>query len=290
MNKLSPYNHYLDFPRYIRLFKKPNFSFRVKPRVNNNIFPESGLIQFSQAIPEELCNRALEEYDQFEILLKNSKCSLYDENGRNYRIANLHLESPALREIGGKQEFHDVASNFFGAKSMIYTSLSFKYGTQQKPHIDTPFFWTRPFNLFVGVWVALEDINLDAGPLIYYPGSQNYYSSEEELGAVFEEANRDVQLMFDLMTEKIQNKIRPVQVIIKKGDVVCWHPGLLHGGMKAINSRMTRRSAVFHFTPFGVNVRDHNVFPNNFLNYPTYGVINDEYGVYCRVGKPAIMI
>lgn len=290
MNKLSPYNHYLDIIRYINLVKNPNFCFGSNPKSNNNIFPEAGLLHFPGIISGELCNKALQEYDQFEALLKKNNCNLSDECGRNYRIANLHLESAALREIGGKKEFHEMASQFFGSKSMIYTSLSFKYGTQQKPHIDTPFFWTRPFNLFVGVWVALEDINPEAGPLIYYPGSHHYYSSEDQLISVFKESGQDVQLMFDLMRVEIERHIKPEQVLIKKGDIVCWHPGLLHGGMMATNSKLTRRSAVFHLTPFGTNVRDNSTFPNNFINYPTYGVINDEYGTYCRVGKPAIMI
>ncbi len=32
-------------------------------------------------------------------------------------------------------------------------------------------FYVHPANHLVGVWIALEDISADAGPLIFYPKS-----------------------------------------------------------------------------------------------------------------------
>jgi phytanoyl-CoA hydroxylase len=287
--KLSPYG--FDFGRYLRLLVRPNV--RLRPTIrqpHNEVFPESGLIHMPGAATPELCDEVIADYERFEELRCRVGCAIRDRDGRNYRVANLHLRSKAMRRIGLTRAFHEAAGNFFGAPSTIYTSLYFKHGSQQSPHIDTPFFWTRPFNFFVGVWVALEDVAEQAGPLIYYPGSHRLFDSEQALRDVFEKAGQDVHGMFALMRDDVEQHCKPQKVVIEKGDAVIWHPGLMHGGSPATQASLTRHSNVFHFAPLGVNVRDHRVFPRDFANVPTYGIVKEAGGYYCRASLPATMI
>lgn len=286
--KLSPYG--FDAGRYLHLIARPNAFYPAPSGPNDDVFPDDGLIRVPGAIPPDLCDRAIAEYDDFETLRREKGCVIADDQQRNHRVANLHLASPALREIGLTGAFHERAGRYFGSRSTVYTSLYFKHGSQQDPHIDTPFFWTRPFNLFVGVWVALEDVQPTAGPLMYFPGSQRYFASEAELRDVFERAGKDPQQMFKLMHAEIAKHCRPQTVLIRKGDAVIWHPGLMHGGSMATVKGHTRQSAVFHFAPLGVNVRDHRVFPGDFRNIPTYGVIQERGQYYCRAALPTAMI
>ena len=53
----------------------------------------------------------------------------------------------------------------YGVKTSLYTSLFFSRGTEQRIHIDIPFFWTYPKNRYFGVWTALEDVDMNNGPL-----------------------------------------------------------------------------------------------------------------------------
>ena len=286
--KLSPYS--VDLGRYTQLLTRPNIGYPAPTGPHDEVFPDSGLLHLPGAIEPGRCDAAIAEYVDFERLREANNCVISDENQRHFRVANLHLKSPALLEIGLSSAFHENASRFFGARSTIYTSLYFKHGSQQNPHIDTPFFWTRPFNLFVGVWVALEDVQEDAGPLIYYPGSHRLFSSEDQLSEVFHRAGSDVQKMFALMQSRVEESCAREVVKIRKGDAVIWHPGLMHGGSLARNGGLTRQSAVFHFAPLGVNVRDHRVFPKDFINMPTYGVVSENGGHYCRASLPKAMI
>lgn len=291
--KLSPYSSF-DFERFLDLAKAPNLTldtiFRASPP-RNHVFPDSGLIHLPGAVSSELCDQAVEDYNRFETFRINEGCLVVNPQGRNYRLVNLHLKSDALLEIGLSNIFHDPMSDFFGRKSSVYTSLTFKHGSQQEPHIDTPYFWTRPFNLFAGVWVALEDISSEAGPLFYYPGTHKFFSSEAELINLHAECNGNPDCMFKKILEKAsQNGIKKQELIIKKGDAVIWHPGVLHGGNQALNQTMTRFSVVFHFAPVGVNVRMHDSFPDNFLNYPKYGLKKKFGNYYCRGSLPSVMI
>ncbi len=286
--KVSPYR--FDLGRYAQLLARPNIGYPTPAGPRDEAFPETGLIRIPRAVSPELCDRAVGDYADFEKFRAENDCVIVDENRRNYRVANLHLRSEAMRKIGLSPIFHEHASRFFGATSTIYTSLYFKHGSQQDPHIDTPFFWTRPYNLFVGVWVALEDVQATAGPLVYYPGSHRYFNSEQQLREVYLRAGRDIPQMFRLMQAEVEQHCTPETVIIKKGDAAIWHPALMHGGTQASVPGITRHSGVFHFAPLGVNVRDHRVFPENFTNPPTYGLVKEGDGYYCRASLPKAMI
>ena len=60
----------------------------------------------------------------------------------------------------------------YGREPQPFQTLNFLHGTEQPPHSDTLHFNSDPAGFMCGVWVALEDVDDDNGPLIYYPGSQ----------------------------------------------------------------------------------------------------------------------
>ena len=286
--KLSPYG--FDLGRFAWLILRPNVTLQKPSGPHDECFPDSGLLEMRSAIDPELCDLAIKEASAFDSFRREKGCAIAGSNGRHFRVANLHVVSNAIRRIGLTDEFHRIASQFFGGTSTIYTSLYFKHGSQQAPHIDTPYFWTRPINNFVGVWVALEDIDESAGPLVYYAGSHRFFSNEEALRGVFESAGGNLERMFELMEREIESRCERRVALIRKGDAVIWHPGVLHGGQKATDSARTRYSTVFHFAPLGINVRDEKSFLKEFWNIPTYGVKREGGNFYCRASLPAAMV
>lgn len=286
--KLSPFG--FDFGRLFHLLKRPNFGYSAPTGPHDDAFPEDGYVILKGVVTPDVCRQIIEEYDRFEVERRNKGCIISDENGRNYRLVNFHLLSDALLSVGLNAQAHELTSRFFGQRALIYTSLYFKHGSQQRPHIDTPFFWTQPMNMFCGVWVALEDISPAAGPVIYYPGSQKYFSDPQVLKRYYEQAHGDVQRMFGLMENDIRGSIQPAYAELKAGDMLIWHPGLMHGGSRATTAGLTRHSVVFHFAPLGVNVRDADRFLQPFPNIPKYGVRQRNGAYYARGSLPAVMI
>ena len=66
------------------------------------------------------------------------------------------------------------------ARSRRSTSAA---GPQQAPHSDALHFSSKPAGFMCGVWVALEDMDMDNGPLVFYPGSHRLPEvTMEELG------------------------------------------------------------------------------------------------------------
>jgi len=121
-----------------------------------------------------------------------------------------------------------------------------------------------------GVWVALEDIHEDSGPLFYIPGSHKwpFFRSEHivrgnpTLAARRASARRGElsssekgALVGELGSEwtkevlKLEKRFKGKRVPIcpKAGDVVIWHSLLAHGGSPRKDSSRSRLSAVFHY-------------------------------------------
>src|SRR5437762_950426 len=81
----------------------------------------------------------------------------------------------------------------------------------------------------VGVWVALEDMDMDNGPLVYYPGSQSLREiNMQDVGA---EDPSQYKLYERFMADLIESEgLEAEYATIRKGEALVWSANLLHGG------------------------------------------------------------
>jgi ectoine hydroxylase-related dioxygenase (phytanoyl-CoA dioxygenase family) len=137
-----------------------------------------------------------------------------------------------------------------------FQTLNFKVGTQQRPHSDAVHFNTEPAGYMCGVWVAMEDIGDDSGPLVYYPGSHKLpYASPQEVGidvapgqaAV---SHEEYQARYEPYIEQLIERqgLEPHYATLRKGEAMVWAANLLHGGSPVRVPGRTRRSQVTHYT------------------------------------------
>lgn len=190
-----------------------------------------------------------------------------------------------------------ILDYLFGYQTSVYTSISFKSGTEQALHIDTPVFSTSPREFYFGVWIALEDADEQNGCLTALAGAhKKKYIDEFEFA---EERVRDIDDInpnaVDLWPEfqKILVKrakadgLTQISLEVEKGDVIIWHPQLPHGGSRVLNPTKTRYSTVFHVVPEGIPVYQADVFFNrdkkDISNIASF-VYEKEFGRLFRVG------
>lgn len=194
-----------------------------------------------------------------------------DVLGRPKRLVNFHTHSPNARAISMNEKVHRILDVIFQDRAAVYTSLTFKFGTQQPVHRDTPHFATWPEAHFIGVWNALEDVHADAGPLFYHKGAHRMPIKAP--AEFLEEATRrapDMPLQERLLValdlyngEVIRNApvfSQPETLPVSKGDVVLWHPEMPHGGSPANDQMRSRWSMVCHCAPEKVQVHQHDRF------------------------------
>lgn len=156
-----------------------------------------------------------------------------------------------VRAIAANQLVLDLLSKLYGRRAFPFQTLNFPVGTQQDAHTDSVHFSSLPERFMCGVWLAMEDISADAGPLLYYPGSHRWpivtngligrrgfggdlTSAQEPYGPAWNALSKAHDAQQEIFTPR-------------KGQALIWCANLLHGGSQQKNPRLTRWSQVTHY-------------------------------------------
>jgi ectoine hydroxylase-related dioxygenase (phytanoyl-CoA dioxygenase family) len=134
-----------------------------------------------------------------------------------------------------------------------FSTINFMKGTEQPMHSDYIHFATLPHNYLLGVWIAMEDINKDSGPLAIVEKSHKFPTlSNEKLNLKIPKNEIELKKNYTVYENYIKNLINKnkheiKELPIKKGDIIIWDANLLHGALKIKNKKLTRKSMVIHY-------------------------------------------
>ena len=166
------------------------------------------------------------------------------------RCQDLWENSESVKNLSTKPEILSILEMLYGREVVPFQTLNFLCGTQQMAHSDTIHFSSLPAKFMAGVWIALEDVTHENGPLFYYPGSHkmpeyNFNHFREGLVDNSYANYHDYELfMEELMLNSPYEKM---EFLANKGDVLIWSANIVHGGSPVINPDSTRLSQVTHY-------------------------------------------
>lgn len=240
----------------------------------------NGYCVVEQGVGRQTAREVKESMERF--FRRNSEhfSGFLDANGHFPRLINMHLANPdLLRLFSENATALAIQDRFFNSESTIYTSLYFEYGSQQAIHRDTPYFCTKPELRYLGVWVALEEVDDQNGCLEVIPGGHRIpeldrkaigYRFYADLDEVEPYSTDTWETYQDLLhTACKDHGLEKAKVPLQAGDTVIWHPQLPHGGSMVLDRQRTRHSFVMHVTPKGTPVYQQNVFFNPEREFPT---------------------
>lgn len=213
-------------------------------------FRRDGYLALPGIVPPELCD------------LARAQCEPFFEE--EWSVVNRRIQdawtrgADSVRELATFPAVLELLEVLYGRRPVPFQTLDFKWGTEQSAHTDSMHFSCVPARFMCGIWVALEDVGPDNGPLFYYPGSHRLPEiSMQDLGQPVEAENYAVYEHFqsELMQE---TGIQPLEYHAKKGDALIWCSNILHGGRPVHAEGSTRWSQVTHvyfedcvyYTPF----------------------------------------
>ena len=238
---------WLDKPEYKKELsnKLAASSFTEKEKEQIARFPEEGYMILQNAFTAGEVDTILSE---IENLKTSGKAKQRDDERIIFAIHN----SEKIYELATKKSIVNILDFVLGKNVKLFQSLNFEHGSAQRAHSDTIHMTTYPLGYLVAVWVALEDIHPDSGPLFYYPGSHKlpYVLNSDYLhgGNYFMLGANAYQKYEDAIQQIIEtNKLKKEVFCPKKGDAFIWHANILHGGSPINNSNLTRKSMVLHF-------------------------------------------
>lgn len=156
-----------------------------------------------------------------------------------------------VRAIATNKIVIDLLSKLYGRRAFPFQTLNFPVGTQQDGHSDSVHFSSLPERFMCGVWLAMEDIGPDAGPLFYYPGSHKWPIMSNSLigrrgyGSDLTSAQDPYGQAWRALcnAQGAQDEI----FLARKGQALIWCANLLHGGSHQNDSKLTRWSQVTHY-------------------------------------------
>ncbi len=220
------------------------FSPQLQQQVLN--FTEKGFA----VIPGFLSEKGAEQVNQEIDRIIADKTLPFRYGGKKLMFANKH--SQVINSVTHSPELIKLLSFLLGKKVIPFQTINFIKGSEQRAHSDTVHMATYPLGFMIAVWVALEDIKPESGPLIYYPGSHklpyvmnNDYDSGSTDTMIGKYAYKKYE---DKIEEVIKaNNLKPATFLPKKGDIFIWHANLLHGGSIMTDTESTRKSMVIHY-------------------------------------------
>ena len=171
-----------------------------------------------------------------------------EEIAAEARIQDAYRTSQTVKDIACDERITKLLTKLYGRQAFAFQTLNFRYGSQQATHSDAMHFHSAPERYMCGVWVALEDVHFDTGPLHYYPGSHKLPTYDcRQLG--YAPTDKIDQTVYEALWEKLtEAHILEKQTFeAKAGDALIWSANLLHGGERILRAGTSRWSQVTHY-------------------------------------------
>jgi hypothetical protein len=190
------------------------------------------------------------------------------EFGETGRMLNTHILSRTILKFILDQRVRNFLISIFNAEPVVTVSGAFLVGTEQSLHSDGNQGPTAPM---VTAHTALEDVHPDSGPVYYYEKShlkfltfqdflnkhpnlkQRTLESSARKTNIISQADRElVDELYNTYQKEVisyweNSGSKKVPILINKGDTIIWNNWLLHGGLKRIDPKITRKSIVRHY-------------------------------------------
>jgi len=246
---------------------------------------ENGYIVLSNLFSDELMDNI-----KSEMLEKGFNANFPIETFRNdVRIQDLWQYSDPIKELACHPKILDTLKMLYEREPVPFQTLNFKVGTQQKAHSDTLHFSSLPARYMCGVWVALEDITEDNGPLFYYPGShRNPEYNFSDFKNTTEDTSYENYPEYETFMEELMEKssYKKKKFLAKKGDALIWSSNIIHGGSPVEDPKSTRFSQVTHYyfenclyyTPMLSNMVTNELFiRRNLVDIKTGKIVDQSF-------------
>ncbi len=235
---------WVESPFFSDIIKTKNISVEDKKLASE--YYENGFIVLSNVFSNELIDKIKSEMNE-KGFNENFPIQTFRNN---IRIQDLWQYSDPIKELACHPKIMDMLKMLYEREPVPFQTLNFKVGTQQKAHSDTLHFSSLPARYMCGVWVALEDITEENGPLFYYPGShRNPEYNFSDFKNTTEDTSYENYPEYETFMEDLMEKssYKKKKFLAKKGDTLIWSSNIIHGGSPVEDPKSTRYSQVTHY-------------------------------------------
>ena len=223
-----------------------------------NYYLENGYAIFESLISYEKIDRILIELNRF----KESNKIYYSQSEHNWRKIKKDLDKNGLLECSFEnftdlpwgKDLSQAGRDILQSKEILlalrtlsdyedfcmWQNMFFDKSTGTIDHIDTWYLDTDPMGYLFGAWLALEDIDGNGGVFHVYPKS--HLSKNKNWKNISHQE-------FITWSENEAKNYERKSLFLKKGDLLLWHPSLIHGSSLQESKGFSRKSLTAHYYP-----------------------------------------
>jgi len=206
-------------------------------------FNDDGFLLLPGAVSETLRTQVVARM----LDIRGGRCEVgyYKPDGQNAPVFNSHLHDPLMWSLTTQTALVDALRGLLGGEPAVCQSMFFWGSSLTRPHQDEFYMVPKPGPL-IGMWVAMQDVTMEDGPMCVIPGSHR--------GSIIRRRANDPdwwsdraawQAYFDRIAAVIDSSAM-IAVTLRAGDVVFFHGGLVHSGAPPATPGRPRLSYVSH--------------------------------------------
>jgi len=175
--------------------------------------------------------------------------------------------SEAARQIIGSQQVMSALIQLTGStEHNVMQSFFFDLNAATPAHQDWYYLDSFPGGHLLAGWFALEDIKEEAGRFYVMPGSHLL-----EFDLTSEEKASNGPYMKKLKNYLESHKENIHAPALKKGDVLFWNSGTIHGSLETVNNQYYRKSMTAHYLPSQYQFGKRYCSEPRPIDYKVYG-------------------
>lgn len=267
--------------KYLKFYKNNGYL------VIHNLIPKKIIDEFKRYFSENIVEKPKLRFslmDKQKIdLIKIKNGYLQNPLGNVHCIKYLDqkykkFNNECLKILTNKKITNILNKIYNRKKFDMVMSMLFDQNAGTPAHQDCYYLDSLPHGNMTAAWIALEDINIQAGRFYVIPKSQNLNIklTKDEI----KNPNKYEEKIEKLIKKK---KLKIKAPFLRKGSVLFWNSGTIHGSLKTINKLYSRKSFTCHFIPsdlkfvrnrYNDEIREFKTFNSIYNNDIKLRVIN----------------
>lgn len=202
-----------------------------------------GMLALDLELTAEFCSQLLAEVSPFYGTGSSSGC-FADASGR--RIQDAWHVSHKVHELARHPTILQALQDLYGRTPLPFQTLNLSHGTEQKAHADTIHCNSLPAGYMCSALVALEDVHVDSGPQLYWPGTHRWQEITMQVVGVAPTVD-NYPLYEQYVGGRLLTEPPPWQALLRRGCALIMHGNLVHCGAKRINPALTQHVQHTHY-------------------------------------------
>lgn len=229
---------WIESPFFDLLLAQSNLDKETKKKVKH--FADYGYL---------IVDLEISNFDRVAEEIINNLKSHYIDSGR---IQDAWKFNDDVKTIATAPKIFSILKTLYQREPIPFQTLNFPKGTEQSTHSDAVHFYSVPAGFMCGVWVALEDIDVNNGPLHYYPGSHKlpvFDLTTLGISGSYQQHAYEHYSVYENFIESLISyyQLQKVDLCIRKGQALIWAANLLHGGSAILDPTRSRHTQVTHY-------------------------------------------